>query len=401
MLRPLSILPLAPLAVLALACSDQPVGPGQAESADPVFSADGVPECPSPVDHVATDKTELLEALSSASGGDVIGLDGYFPVTADVVIDKQGLTLTCVTPGSGLYAEPGAGVKHLLLVLADGVTLERLVLDATDAEQSPILAFGGPSDPIEGFRLTRNRLTCSRLCAWLIITPGAEVSDNYLESHGSNTGVQIQSARGVAPEFEYGAIDGVRVTGNTIVATEPSGHPSFGGIRIWGGLTHDVPIPWRDPAFTSRNILIADNHVLGPWQNSISPWWLSESEIRNNRLEGANLRGILLSRALDNVIRSNRMTGAGQAGLWLNGACRNALIGNNLNGNNDDWGVIFDPLTGDNILVGNQNTVVDDGLIDCDDDTYVDPNIITGGGAVLHDVKLGERISVAASGLIR
>ncbi len=54
---------------------------------------------------------------------------------------------------------------------------------------------------------------------------------------------------------------------------------------------------------------------------------------------------------------------------------------------------IFTSTTGANTLVGNQTVVVDNGAFDCDGDGVNDANIITGLGAVLNGVNLGQIVS--------
>jgi hypothetical protein len=65
--------------------------------------------------------------------------------------------------------------------------------------------------------------------------------------------------------------------------------------------------------------------------------------------------------------------------------------------NADDIGIWFALDSGANTVVGNKNVVVDDGDYDCDGDTFSDPNIIAGRGAVLHGVNLGDIVSEGAS----
>ena len=128
---------------------------------------------------------------------------------------------------------------------------------------------------------------------------------------------------------------------------------------------------------------------------------LTRSEIKSNHLEGATRFGLRFGGqrgfvATDNVVRNNTITGAGEAGVSVDLACANTFVGNNLNGNANDIGLIFTESTGGNAMVGNQNVVVDNGDFDCDGDGEPDPNIITGGGAVLNGVNLGEIVSEAA-----
>ncbi len=65
------------LGVFVAACSERPTELGAALSS-PVFTKGGAAACPTPADVVVSDEASLLAALSSASPGDVIGLDGFF-----------------------------------------------------------------------------------------------------------------------------------------------------------------------------------------------------------------------------------------------------------------------------------------------------------------------------------
>jgi hypothetical protein len=98
---------------------------------------------------------------------------------------------------------------------------------------------------------------------------------------------------------------------------------------------------------------------------------------------------------IDNVFQTNEVTGAGSAGVFSQSACRNQFVGNALPGNGGNVGLAFAATTGANTFVGNQTIVVDDGAFDCDGDGVVDPNIITGVGAVRHGVTLGDVVSGA------
>src|SRR5438034_2971033 len=94
------------------------------------------PTPPSPSDTLAsyvtvTDEASLVAAVGSAKPFEVIALNGFFPVSADVVITTPLVTLTCATPGSGIFAPQGSTVVFLLVVHAFGVTVDRLVLDGT------------------------------------------------------------------------------------------------------------------------------------------------------------------------------------------------------------------------------------------------------------------------------
>ena len=73
------------------------------------------------------------------------------------------------------------------------------------------------------------------------------------------------------------------------------------------------------------------------------------------------------------------------------------FVGNDLQGNTGNIGLIFPDSSGANTFVGNGTIVVDDGVMDCDGDGVSDPNIITGAGAVLHGVTLGQVVSDAVT----
>src|SRR5213593_4030998 len=124
----------AALAAVAflIACREPTTEP--AHRVGPVFSTGATADCPTPANVTVTDEASLLAALGAASSGEVIGLNGFFPVTADVIIATPDVTLTCATPGSGIFPQPGFSGAWLLQVHATGVTVDRLVLDGGAAE---------------------------------------------------------------------------------------------------------------------------------------------------------------------------------------------------------------------------------------------------------------------------
>jgi hypothetical protein len=351
-------------ASLLLACNDPTLTP-TTETAAPVvpsFSAGDDPACPASPDVVVTTEGQLVDALATAAAGAVIGLDGVIPITADVIVSTPNITLTCATPGSGLVAQAEAGVIEVVTAAANGVSVDRLLLDASNASD-PFFA-----DGVADVRFTNNSVLCGPTvnvgsCGFLNATPNAVVRGNQFRSTGSFTGLHLQAG-----------IDGTRIEDNTITTTTASMDvPIFGGLRI------------RDGA----NVVIARNTVRGPWANSAGLADLDASLIEYNDFDGAVVFGIRARSGLslrsismtDNVFLSNRISGAGSAGIFLTSACRNQLAGNLLEGNAGDVGLVFDAATGANAFAGNQRLVVDNGgALDCDGDGIGDPNIISGPG---------------------
>src|SRR5213594_4440962 len=105
-----------------------------AAPARPLFSTVAAAARPTPPNVTVTSEVDLRAALSAATPGEVIGLDGFFSVTADGIVGTPDVTLTCATPGSGIFPQPGFSGAWLLQVHATGVTVDRLVLDGGAVE---------------------------------------------------------------------------------------------------------------------------------------------------------------------------------------------------------------------------------------------------------------------------
>jgi parallel beta-helix repeat protein len=363
--------------------------------------------CPTKADFVVSNEDELHDAVDQAEPGNVIGLDGYIELETTVVIETDGLTLTCATPGSGLYGEPEApwGNFALLVVSASVVRVERLTFDGTEVRTA---YFAEGDEPT----FSHNTVNCGWICAWFNGSHAPTITDNRFDSSSTSdawSAIQIQSGTTHA-----------HVEGNTIVG--PSEHGSS-GIRIRSGTNH----------------MVIGNKVSGPWDESISARgsFRLENQFIRNRLEGANVYGLdlwgevcdfivedidtgeiedechIFEPAMGNVIRGNRISGAGAGGIIVSSACWNTIVGNNLQGNADDIGIVFFGVetwdfveenlhhfgtqdgAGANTFVGNGNIVIDEANLDCDGDGEPDPNIITGASAVQHGVNLGRVISDA------
>ena len=279
------------VAIVELVGCSEPTQPASPRQASYTFLAS--PTCAVSPTVVVSDEAALTAALSSADAGDVVGINGMIAVTADVTVSSS-ITLTCVTPGSGLLVAPGATVASLVTVLAPFVTVDGLVLDGSGASSDPYLALNDPGD-IDGdgvtgnatdVRLTNNLVTCSSGdCAFFFATTNAVVSGNEFHSAGSFTGVQMQ-----------GGIDGSHIEHNTIVASAPSTSAELGGIRIRDG----------------NNVVVADNVVRGPWAHSIAARNLTGATFAGNHLESSGSAVALLLLNVDRVaVDGNTLTGDG------------------------------------------------------------------------------------------
>lgn len=377
--RAFRVTPLLLLAVV-FACQDRNVAP---TAARPSFAAAAPAACPANPTIVVTDEAGLRTAIATVAPGAVIAIQGMIGLNQDDTIRTAGVTLTCATPGSGLFAVAGSPVQDLVIASAKKVVVDRLVLDGSQAADGPLAAFNDLTTFFaESIRFTNNTVTCSvvaggGLCVDISGGLGPVVSDNsFLEPAPSFAGIHLQT--------DAEPIDGARVERNTVVATVATAAPRQGGIRVFG----------------AANAVIADNTVVGLWSNSISPQALTSSVISGNQLTGPNFFGIRFSGntgftllMLNNVVSSNRVTGAGNGGIFARLACGNAFVGNNLQGNAGNLGLLFDVATGANTYAGDRNVVVDNGAFDCNGDGVNDPNIISGPGMARHGLQLGGLVS--------
>jgi len=368
------------LITLVAACQDRSVAP----TADrPSFSTVASTTCPLSPTFTVSDEAGLRAALAAASPGAVIAIRGMIGLAAHVSITTPDVTLTCASPGAGLFALSPIDGLVVVDLGGSGAVVDGLVLDASavsvDGQAYFAGDFFGPGLPVPGVRFSHNTVTCSQgACIFLAGTSGAVVSNNTLTSAGSVTGVHVQL--GVED------LDSVRIEGNTVVATAPSTDFRFGGIRLVG----------------ARHAVVRDNIVTGPWANSLSLASLSMSIVTENHLNGAAIYGIGLTRnpfltafVLNSTFRSNVVTGAPSGGIFARKACGNVFVGNNLQGNGSNIGLIFPDTSGANTLVGNPSVIVDNGAYDCNGDGVNDPNVITGAGAVMRGVNLGQAVSEA------
>lgn len=342
-------------ALIVVACDSAltdpaPLSPDQARLQLSAQAPGGAFSCPTSFDHLATDDASLQAALAAAAEGDVIGVDGLI-ATAGAWIDTDGVTLTCASAGSGLYRDPAGSAWYLVGTGRANVTVEGLRLDGQGGSWPVYTVFNS------GTRVAHNDITCGfGGCAFVVGVTNAVVTDNNMESWGSSTGLHLQ-----------GGIDGARILRNTVVAHAPSWVPAFGGIRPRDG----------------SDVLVKDNTVRGPWQNSISSVDMHQSEYSQNELSGARQYGLAINipgspnmaQAAHNTFRGNRISGAAWAGILGRATCGNHLVNNRVSGS---LGIQLDVSTGDNHVVGTFGSVIDDGAFDCDGDGEIDPNAVSG-----------------------
>ena len=371
--HPLRITPLLLLAVV-FACQDRSVAP---TAARPSFAAAAPAACPATPTVTVSDEAGLRNAIATATPGAVIAIQGMIGLTQDDTVRTAGITITCATPGSGLFAVAGGGAQDMVTVDVRKVTVDHLVLDASQAGDGPYLSENdGVTAFAESTTFTNNTVTCppNGVCAFVAGGIGDVVSDNQFQALGPFTGIQLQT-NGAVGEIR---IDGVRVERNMLVTTAPSTGGRQGAIR----------------PFDVANAVIADNTAIGPWRAGVSATRLANDRISGNTIQGALLFGIQTSPqaalpALNSVFSSNRVSGAGIAGVFVQLACGNVFIGNSLQGNPGNLGLLFDVTSGANTYAGDRTVVVDNGAFDCNGDGLNDPNIISGPGMARHGLHVG------------
>jgi len=206
------------LLVVAAGCQDQSAVP---TANRPSFAAAGPAACPTTATVTVSDEASLRSALAAATPGAVIAIQGMIGLTQDDTIRTAGVTVTCASPGSGLFAVAGGGAQDMLTVDARKVTIDHLVLDASQAADGPYLSENdGVTAFAESTTFTNNTVTCppNGVCAFVAGGIGAVVSDNRFQALGPFTGIQLQT-NGAVGEIR---IDGLRVERNTLVTTDPS-----------------------------------------------------------------------------------------------------------------------------------------------------------------------------------
>lgn len=370
------LLSLLPIAALLVGCQgDRVLSPDAV--APPALSMRPARPCPE-ANYVATDEASLQAALGVVAPGETIGIDGMIQLSTSAFVTTDEVTITCATPGSGLSAAPGSGVRTLLRLRAAETRVDGLVIDASGAVLRPFDALNnGTTAFADRVQLTNNHVTCGpQSCLLFAGVAGAFIADNTFEADIILTGIHMQ---GQGPFDPHGQrprpIDGTVIERNTIVAMGLSTIRVFGGIRVRDGV----------------NVMVRDNVVTGAWANSMSQDLVSVIQINKNRFEGASGFALRMFTSDHSLVFTNHMTGASIGGMLVDRSCDNTFVGNNLQGNTDNLGAIFGVETGSNLLAGNATIIIDDGDLDCTGDGVPDPNSIEGSPAV----KLGPIIGPA------
>lgn len=221
--------------------------------------------CAANPDFVANDRDSFLQALTAAQPGDTIAVDGMIEIDFDGNVETPGLTFDCATPGSGLSAAPGVGL-WLFIVKAPGVTVQNLVLDATDGYGAYLSDKNGVDAFAEQLVFRGNTVRCSSSECVFVQSPefalatGALVEDNVVETTGGEIGIHIQ-----------GYTD-VTVRRNTI-----------------RGLT---PSLWAIAVNGASHVHVRHNTTSGSWGRSLAMFdGVYDSDVRGNTFAGVRVRG--------------------------------------------------------------------------------------------------------------
>jgi hypothetical protein len=101
--------------LLTLAACTEPTRPAAPRSPQTDVALSVAAACPTPANVVVHDEASLHAALGAATPGEVIGLDGFFGISADVV---QVLNARSPLSGSPLLRHGRVQMRHRGLVTA-------------------------------------------------------------------------------------------------------------------------------------------------------------------------------------------------------------------------------------------------------------------------------------------
>jgi len=276
---------LCSLALASWACGEEgtPTAPVTLQAAALSSAEAASPVCPARPDFVVDDAGSLAAALAAAAPGGVIAVRGMIELPGDLVVEVEGLRLTCAERGAGLRAEPGAVGFLVHVPSVKNVTVDHLVLDAREANEGAILTGTGPQDGslfADGARFISNRVLCAAHECTFFQSPdyaagdGYVVEDNDITATQTWTGIHIQGVRNV------------RVARNR-VSTEAGGEA---GIMVNG----------------VEDVQLVDNEVEGPWDLGMHLLdGVTRGRIASNRVRGPELRGFLMTAVADLTIDKN------------------------------------------------------------------------------------------------
>jgi hypothetical protein len=355
------------LATLLAACADQPVTPAARADGPSLTSATACAASPTAV---VTTQDELRAALAAAQDGDVVAVSGNIAVDSAVVIDNEGVTLTCAEPGAGLRF--AYGYENILIALqGDRITVSGLDLDA---EYGYAAFYSLPDEPdgYQDIRITGNEVYCGyTFCLFAVGIQGTVITDNHWVGEDTRYGVHIQGIPGSGSPtpvdgYTPASADGTFISRN-VIETEGGYVSIYGAIRVREG----------------RDVTITHNEVSGDWSHGVALTNVYDSRVEHNRIDGTLLNGIEFAAIAANrvsvsgvSVKANQISDAGGVGMAIRGACYNTFQGNNLQ--NTSVGAVFEPNTGANVYRGNNEVVQDAGAFDCDLDGDIDPNQISG-----------------------
>jgi nitrous oxidase accessory protein NosD len=357
---------LALLALLA-ACADQPVTPAARTAGPSLAQAAACAASPTFVVHT---QDELRSALAAAQDGDVVAVSGTIKVDSAVVIDNEGVTLTCAEPGAGIHF--AYGYEYILVVLqADRITVSGLDLDA-EYGYAAFYSLPDEADGYQDIRITGNEVYCGyQFCLFAVGIQGTVITDNHWVGEDTRYGVHIQGIPGSGSPFPNGgytdaSADGTFISRN-VIETDGGYVSIYGAIRVREG----------------RDVTITHNQVSGDWSHGVALTNVYDSRVEHNRIDGTLLNGIEFAAIAANrvsvsgvSVKANQISNAGGVGMAIRGACYNTFAGNNLQ--NTSVGAVFEVNTGANVYNGNNEVVTDLGAFDCDQDGDIDPNQISG-----------------------
>ncbi|HEU4881911.1 MAG TPA: NosD domain-containing protein [Longimicrobium sp.] len=357
------------LLVLLAACADQPAAPAARAAGPSLASAKA---CAASPDFVVHTDPELRAALAAAQDGDVVAVSGNIAVDSVVIIDNEGVTLTCAEPEAGLsFAE---GYQYILLQpMGDRITISGLELDA-EYGYAAIYSLPDEDDGYQDIRITGNEIECGYMfCLFAVAIQGTVITDNHWQGEDTRYGVHLQGIPGSglptpAPDGGYNLYSTDRTVISRNVIDTDGGYVSiYGAIRVREG----------------REVTITHNQISGDWSHGVALTNVYDSWVEQNRIDGTLRNGIEFAAIAANrvsvsgvSIKANQISNAGGVGIAVRGACYNTFQGNNLQ--NTSVGAVFEPNTGANVYRGNSGVVQDAGAFDCDQDGDIDPNQISG-----------------------